>query len=95
MSEIRICQVHGLSKDDAKARLQQFEDAMSKYGVKAVWKGDGATLKGTGVSGEISVDPQNVVVVLKLGLLARAAGVDPKRLEGSITKRLTEAFSVG
>ena len=34
----------------------------------------------------------SVTVSLKLGVLAKAAGADPKRLEASITKRLKAAF---
>ena len=65
---------------------------MGKYGVRAIWSGDKATLKGIGVSGGIEVSSSNVKVIVKLGMMAKAAGVDPARLEKSITKRLKAVF---
>ncbi|MCG3172218.1 MAG: hypothetical protein GMKNLPBB_00364 [Myxococcota bacterium] len=92
MSEVRVNQAHNLPVDQAVEKLKDFEDMVSKYGVKLVWNGHRAELKGTGVSGGVEVGPNNVSVLIKLGLLARAAGVDPSRLEASIRKRLTAAF---
>ena len=65
---------------------------IGKYGVTAVWSGNQATLKGTGVGGSITVAPRSVDVLVKLGLMARAVGVDAVRLEASIRKRLKAAF---
>jgi hypothetical protein len=36
--------------------------------------------------------PKSVDIVVKLGMMARAIGVDPVRLEASIKKRLKAAF---
>ncbi len=92
MSTIRVKQPHSLSTDEAKSRLADFETAMSKYGVTLDWKGARAKIKGMAVSGGIDVTADMVDLTLKLGMMARAAGVDADRLEASITKRLKSLF---
>jgi putative polyhydroxyalkanoate system protein len=92
MAEIRVVQPHSVSRADARARMQDFEQSMSKYGVTSKWSGDSAKLKGMAVNGSIDVSDAEVVVVLKLGMMAKAAGVDPERLQGSISRRLATAF---
>lgn len=74
-------------------RMKKFEDMLTKYGVKARWKGNQAELKGLGVSGRIEVSTADVQVVLKLGMMAKAAGVDVARLQTSVQKRLASALS--
>ncbi|MGB5374869.1 MAG: polyhydroxyalkanoic acid system family protein, partial [Polyangiales bacterium] len=73
-------------------KLGGFEDMMKKYGVSAKWSGSHADLKGTGVKGAIDITDSDVRVELKLGMLAKAAGIDPDRLSKSIGRRLKEAF---
>ena len=92
MSMINVVQAHGVSLDEARERLDDFEQAMGKYGVSLDWSGARAEIKGVGVSGEVNVGSTEVRVELKLGLIARAAGVDANRLRGSIQRRLTAAF---
>lgn len=92
MSEIRVSQAHAISVEAAREKMREFEDMVSKYGVTSSWSGNKATLKGTGVSGSIDVQPSNVEVVVKLGMMAKAFGVDPAKLEASIRKRLKSAF---
>jgi putative polyhydroxyalkanoate system protein len=92
MSTIKVSRPHTLSRADARAKLAVFEQMLGKYGVSLAWKGDRAKIKGTGVSGEVVVEDAAVQVVLKLGMLAKAVGVDGDRLKGSITKRLNAAF---
>jgi len=92
MAEVRVTESHSLQPADAIGKIQSFEEMLKKYGVKANWKGNSAKLKGTGVSGSIDVTGRDVTVVVKLGMLARAAGVKPDKLENSIRKRLRAAF---
>jgi putative polyhydroxyalkanoate system protein len=92
MSDVFVEQKHNVSIEEAKAKIADFESMMSKYGVKAEWKGASAALKGTGVSGGIDVTPTAVKVTVKLGLMAKAIGVDSVKLKGSIEKRLKAAF---
>lgn len=93
MSEVRVSQPHTLSATEAKGRIAEFETMMSKYGVKAAWSGSSAKLKGTGVTGSIDITASSVNVLVKLGLMAKAVGVDPAKLEASIRKRLAAAFA--
>lgn len=92
MADVRVSESHQLSPEEAIARVKSFEEMLAKYRVSAVWKGTHADLKGTGVSGTIDVTDSAVNVVVKLGLLARAAGVDPTKLESSIRRRLGESL---
>ncbi len=92
MSQVRVMQPHAVSVEDAIGRMKEFEEMMAKYGARSTWSGSRARIQGTGVSGSIEVDPSQVVVTIQLGMLARVAGVDPARLEGSIGRRLKAAF---
>jgi putative polyhydroxyalkanoate system protein len=93
MADVRVTQTHdNLSLEDAKQKLGSFEEMMKKYNVKAEWSGRHADLKGTGVKGAVDVTDTSVTVELRLGMLAKAAGIDPKRLSQSIERRLKEAF---
>ena len=92
MTDVRVTRDHSFNLDDAKQRLGSFEDMMKKYGVSAKWSGGHADLKGTGVKGAIDVTDTRVTIELKLGMLAKAAGIDPERLHKSIERRLKEGF---
>ena len=92
MSKISVRQAHALPREDVRDRLSSFSQMLGKYGVKMVWSGDKATVKGMGVSGGVAVSEGDVQVDLKLGMLAKAAGVDASRLQGSIARRLAEAL---
>jgi putative polyhydroxyalkanoate system protein len=93
MADVKVVKSHSLSATEAQQRMASFEETMAKYGVKAKWNGTHADLKGVGVSGSIDVGESDVTVVVKLGMLAKAAGVDPARLEKTISKRLDAAFA--
>jgi len=92
MADVNVKEPHALSESDAISRVQSFEEMLQKYGVKSTWKGPKAELKGTGVSGTIAISSSDVTITLKLGLLAKAAGIDADRLAGSIQKRLKSAL---
>jgi putative polyhydroxyalkanoate system protein len=93
VSTIRVTQAHSLPVEDAKKALGAFEEDLKKYMVKLVWSGPTAEIKGTGVSGDVKVTGSDVTVTVKLGMLAKAAGVKAELLEKSIQKRLKAAFS--
>ncbi len=92
MSSFKVTEPHSLSPEDARLRVGAFEDLLKKYKVKPKWKGNDAVFKGPGVSGDIKVGAKSVDVSVKLGMLAKAAGIDGKRLEGTIRRRLREAL---
>ena len=93
MSTIRVRRGHALGADRARQALASFASEMAKFGMKAEWRGNTATLKGTGASGDIAVTDDSVVITVKLGLLAKAAGIDATRLERSIEKRIDAALA--
>ena len=92
MASVDVREPHSLDIDEAKRRVAVFEDMLSKFGVKLKWNGHSATFKGLGVSGSLDVSESDARVQLKLGMMARAAGVDANRLKGSVSRRLREAF---
>ena len=93
MSKVSVNAPHSLDQDSAKSKVSVFEDMVSKFGVKVVWSGYNAEIKGMGISGDISVSTSDVTVNLKLGMMAKAAGVKADKLENSIQKRLIEALN--
>ncbi len=92
MSEVRVVQAHTIGADEAVKRLDSFEAMVSKFMVSLKWSGHNAKVKGPGVSGQINVTDTSVTIQLKLGMMARVAGVDAERLQGSISRRVAEAF---
>lgn len=92
MADILVVESHSLPTEEAKRRVQAFEDQMEKYRLKATWKGINAELKGTGANGAITITASEVKVEIKLGFLAKAAGIDATRAQESIRKRLRAAL---
>ena len=92
MANITIKEAHNLTVDEAVDRLSVFEEMVSKFGVSIKWKGAKAEIKGMGIGGDIQVTDSDATINFKLGMLARAAGVDGDRLKGSVSKRLRAAF---
>lgn len=90
MSEIKIDRNHALGTSEAKTRVNNLEPKLKeKYGVSLDWNGNTANVKGTGVSGTLSVDEAKVSVNLKLGLLLRPmAGKIREGLEAQVDKAL-------
>lgn len=92
MADIRVTEPHSFSAAEARGKVAGFEEMMAKYRVTTEWRGNRAEIKGMGVGGNIDVTDRDVTVVVKLGLMAKAAGIDGKKLEASIRKRLRAAF---
>ena len=92
MSTVVVKESHNLPADEAKARLSSFEEEIAKYGMKAHWSGHNAELKGTGASGSVAVTTSDVTITVKLGMVAKLAGVKPDKLEASLQKRLKAAL---
>ncbi len=92
MADINITESHSLGAAEARKKIADFEEMMAKYGVKASWSGNSAKLKGMAAKGSIDITDDAVQVIVKLGMMAKAAGVDPAKLENSIRKRIRAAF---
>ena len=92
MAGVLVKQAHALGRDGAMKKLGSFEELLNKYRVKLEWSGNRAKIKGIGVGGDVVVGDSDVVVNVELGLAAKLAGVDPGKLQHSISKRLQEAL---
>ena len=91
MSKVQVREAHNKSAQEVKAGITEFETMLSKYMVKIDWQGDRATLSGP-VSGSLAITDQDITVEIKLGMMAKMAGIDAQRLESSIRKRLRSAL---
>ena len=91
MSKIDIIRPHGLSSDEARARVSEIEPKLkSKYGVSLVWQGDKATVSGPGVSGNAWLEASQLGMSLKLGLMLRPlAGTIKRAIEAALDDALT------
>ncbi len=92
MSSITVTHPHGTDRSTARSNMAPFEEMMGKFGVTLTWSGDTARIDGLGVSGTVTVDDTQVEISLKLGMMAKAAGVDPARLQRTIARRMAETF---
>lgn len=90
MADIEIERSHRLGLTQLKERLGGLEEKLlDRYGVKLTWRGNEAEVRGTGVSGTLSVDEAQVAVNLKLGLLMRPlAGKIREAMEKQIDRAL-------
>lgn len=92
MADVLVRQAHTEEVQTAKMKLGDFSELLQKYGVTLAWSGDRASIKGIGVSGHVVVSSDQVEVLVKLGMMARVAGIDAKRLHASIARRLSNSF---
>lgn len=93
MSKITVRHPHNLTLKVARERINAFEETLKKFGASLVWTDNTAEVKGFGVTGSAELGEGFVEICLKLGMMAKAAGVDPVRVQGSIEKRLGTAFA--
>lgn len=92
---VKVIERHNLGADEAKNRVIAFESFLAEKGVKAIWKGHRAEIKGpVGVGGSIDVRDSDVEVHVKIPMLARAV-VKADKLEASIRRRLREKLDQG
>ena len=93
MSTVKVSETHTLSDEEARRRVARFEETqLKRFGIKLDWKGSRARIQGMGVTGDAELAPGRVDITLKLGMLAKAAGVDPEKLQSSMAKRLAAAL---
>jgi hypothetical protein len=91
--DIRVVQPHSLPVDQVKSRLGGFSDRLAKYGVRLDWQDKRAQLRGVpGVGGHVEIRPNELEVFVSLSRMVTMMGLDPKKLEGTIRRRLDEAL---
>jgi putative polyhydroxyalkanoate system protein len=91
MADIEIEREHSMSPEALKARLNSMEEKLrDRYGVQLVWRGDSADVKGTGVTGEVTVGESRVSVRLKLGFLVRPFA---SKIQETMEKQIDRALA--
>lgn len=93
MSAVVVRKPHQLPAAEARRRIGLVEKKLGEFGIRLVWTGDRATIQAPGVSGDATLGADFVEISLKLGLVARLAGVDAARLERAIARRLEQALA--
>jgi putative polyhydroxyalkanoate system protein len=93
VADVVVTESHKLGIEGAKRALEPFSADLSKYGMSLHWKGSEADLKGTGASGSVVVTDTQVTVTVKLGMMAKVAGIKPDKLHDSIQRRVRAALS--
>lgn len=90
MADIFVENPHGVTTEEALAYTTASMNRMAeKMGLEVDWKGNKATMKGTGVKDAwIEVDDTNVTISITLGLMA-------KPMKGFIENKIREKFERG
>lgn len=90
MSRIHIQRSHNLTVDEARAKAQEVEKKLhERYGLRTTWEGNTVHIEGKGVKGTLSLQGDQVVVDLKLGLAVRMFA---KKIEESVGRSLDRAL---
>jgi putative polyhydroxyalkanoate system protein len=91
MSQIRVERKHELGKEVARQKAERLVDKLvSKYDMTAEWNGDLVELKRSGVTGQVAVSDDKVVVELKLGMMLSMMG---PMIEAEIDRALDKALA--
>lgn len=90
MSDIVIRHPHNKPHDEARALAEQVADKLKKeFSLDYQWQGDVLQFQRSGVTGQLTVSPAEVVVEVKLGFLLSA--LKPK-ITGEVHRFLAEKF---
>lgn len=88
MSKIHIKRSHKLSRDEARARVEDIaKDLKKKLDADYAWKGDSLKFKRTGASGSIDVGDDFIDINIELGML-----LSP--MKGKIEKSIKDHMKV-
>jgi putative polyhydroxyalkanoate system protein len=91
MSTIRVERKHQLGREVARQKAERLVDKLvSKYDMNAQWKGDVVELKRSGVTGQVAVGDDTVVVELKLGMMLAMMG---PMIESEVDRALDKALA--
>jgi putative polyhydroxyalkanoate system protein len=91
MADIRIARPHGLPLSRAKAAAQAATDGLVReYAITCHWEGDTLHFRRSGVQGRIEVNPSQIALEIRLGLLLKGF---KSAIEQSVGKRLDEILA--
>jgi len=86
MADIEITRAHNRSHDEARKLAESVAAKLGKsFDMTYHWEGDKLHFERSGVKGQLDVQPKDVVVTAKLGLML-------KPLKGKITEEVEKAL---
>ena len=90
MSTINISRSHSMGKSEARTAVEKVaEQLKDKLGASYQWNQDTLQFNGSGAKGQIEVEPEEVHVHIKLGmLLGSMKGMVKKQAEGYLDEYL-------
>lgn len=93
MADIEIRRTHGMGYAEAKAAAHKMAEHLGKrFGLRGDWRGDTLAFTGTGVTGTLDVDAQEVHLAVSLGFLLRAMkGSIEQAVHGELDKLFAAA----
>ena len=90
MSNIVICRKHGKSRVDARDAAEKIASRIKEeFDLSYAWEGEVMHFKRPGVSGELTVDSDEIVLRIQLGLLLLAL---KPRIERDVHKYFDESL---
>lgn len=90
MSDITFERKHGKNRSDARAAAENMAlQLKEEFDLEYVWNGEVMHFKRPGVSGELTLDKQNVIMTIRLGLFLSALR---PRIEREAHRFLDENF---
>lgn len=95
MADISLSRRHALGIDGARRAADTVAARLAaEYGVRSAWAGDVLAVRGRGVTGELRISPDTVIVSARLSALARAfRGALTREIERELDRTLAAPTS--
>ena len=91
MADIFIERQHDFSQQDAMQRIIAIEEKLqNKFGIKLNWSDNRAAIKGSGVSGDITVRKDSITLQLNLNFMLKPL---KGKIEEAINRSVDKALS--
>ena len=91
MADIDIRRAHHMAHEVAKAAAERMAETLGrKFGLRGDWDGDVLRFRGTGVTGTVTVGPQELHVAATLGLMLKAMKAS---IEQAVTREIDEILA--
>ncbi|MYM88888.1 polyhydroxyalkanoic acid system protein [Rugamonas sp. FT82W] len=91
MADINIVQAHDLAPEQARAAAQQVADKLAEqFELECVWDGDVLRFERSGVSGSLSLLPDQARLHVALGFLFSAFS---PQIEAKVADKMRRVFS--
>jgi len=91
MADINIVQVHHLAPEQARAAAQQVADKLAEqFELECAWDGDVLRFERSGVSGSLSLLPEQAKLHIALGFLFSAFS---SQIEAKVADKMRRVFT--